>query len=265
MMKIDLYSSRIVASGTWGVLRGELTGWVGRRGLFHLVFWLLMIDGWLYFTVVTKHMPFGGLGFESLMNMLLLFVPVAAIVLTEATVIGEYRSGIASWTVSKPVPRWGYLGAKLAGLWVGLSATAIFIPGLVGYWWLPKVKPYRFVTAVQPPLDRFLTALLIVCLVVAFFITLTALLGILIRIRGVVALLVMYALFNARMPLRWVWGGWDTYTPAGLVGANPGEWMAVTEYVYGDPLGATSALVWTIVASLVFATGAMLVYQRLEL
>ncbi|MFV9672821.1 MAG: hypothetical protein ACNYZH_06305 [Acidimicrobiia bacterium] len=264
-MTIDLHSSRIAASGTWGVLRGELARWTGWRGLFRLVFWLLMIDGWLYFTVVTKHMPFGGLGFESLMSMLVLFVPVAAIVLTEATVLGEYRSGIASWTVSKPVPRSGYLVAKLVGLWVGLSTTAIFIPGLTAYWWLPKVKPYRFVTAEPPPLNRFLAALLIVCLVVGFFVFLTAFLGILIRIRGVVALLVMYTLFNARMPLRWVWGGWDTYTPAGLVGADPGQWMAVTEYVYGDPLGATSAVAWTIMASLAFVTGAVLVYQRLEL
>jgi hypothetical protein len=197
--------------------------------------------------------------------MLVLLVPVAAIVLTEATVIGEYRSGIASWTVSKPVPRWGYLGAKLVGLWVGLSATAIIIPGLAAYWWLPKVKPYRFVTPEPPPLSRFLTALLIVCLVVAFFIVLTAFLGILIRIRGVVALMALYAYFNARKPLRWVWGEWDTYTPAGLVGADTGQWMAVNEYLYGDPLGATSAVWWTIVASLVFATGAALVYQRLEL
>ncbi len=264
-MAIDLHTSRVAVSGTWGVLGGELVRWTGWRGLFHLIFWLLMIDGWLYFTVVTKHMPFGGLGFESLMSMLTLFVPVAAIVLTEATVIGEYRSGIASWTVSKPVPRSGYFGAKLVGLWVGLSATAIFIPGLAAYWWLPKVEPYRFVTPEAPPLNRFLTALLIVCLVVAFFIVLTAFLGILIRIRGVVALLVLYAYFNARMPLRWVWGGWDTYTPAGLVGADPGQWMAVNEYVYGDPLGATSAVVWTLVATAVLATGTALIYQRLEL
>jgi hypothetical protein len=43
-----------------------------------------------------------------------------------------------------------------------------------------------------------------------------------------------------------------------------GTWAPVTGYVYGDPLGATSAVVWTIVASLVFTTGAALVYRRLE-
>jgi len=265
-MAIDTRTAGVGWAGSAGVLRGELARWFGARGLFHLIFWLLMIDGWLYFTVVTKHMPFGGLGFQSLISMLVLFVPLAAIVLTEATVIGEYRSGVASWTVSKPVPRWGYIGGKLAGLWVGLSATAIFIPGLVAYWWLPKVQPYRFVTPEAVPIGRFLIALSIVSLVVAFFVTMTAFLGTLIRRRGVVALIVLVAYFFMRVPPRWLWAGWDTYTSAGLTtSAQPGAWNPVIGFVYGDPLGATSAMVWTIVASLAFAAGAALIYQRLEL
>jgi ABC-type transport system involved in multi-copper enzyme maturation permease subunit len=264
-MAIDIRTAGVAWTGSVGVLRGELVRWLGARGLFHLVFWLLMIDGWLYFTVVTKHVPFGGLGFQSLITMLVLFVPLAAIVLAEATVIGEYRSGVASWTVSKPVPRWGYVGGKLAGLWIGLSATAILIPGLVAYWWLPKVQPYRFVTPEAPSLGRFLAVLLIISLVVAFFIALTALVGTVIRRRGVVALIVLFAYANIRAPSRDLWGGWDTYTPAGLISDQMGSWSSVAGYVYGDPLGATSAVVWTIIASLAFAAGAALVYRRLEL
>ncbi len=264
-MAIDTRTVGVAWAGSQGVLRGEISRWLGTRGLFHLVFWLLMIDGWLYFTVVTEHMPFGSLGFESLVNMLVMFVALAAIVLTEATVIGEYRSGIASWTISKPVPRAGYAVAKLTSLWLGLSATAIFIPGLVAYWWLPKVEPNRFVTPEAPPLGRFLAALLIISLVMAFFITLTAFLGSVIRRRGVVALIALFTYTLTRNPPLELWGGWDTYTPTGLVNADPGQWMAVTEYVYGNPLGATSAVLWTIVAALAFATGAALVYQRLEL
>lgn len=264
-MAIDTRTAGVAWTGSVGVLRGELGRWLGTRGFFHLVFWLLMIDGWLYFTVANGYVPFGGLGFQSLISMLVLFVPLAAIVLTDATVIGEYRSGVASWTVSKPIPRWGYVGAKLAGLWIGLSATAIFIPGLVAYWWLPKVQPYRFVTPEAPPLGRFLITLLIVSLIVAFFITLTAFLGVVIRRRGVVALIVLVAYFFMRVPPRWLWTGWDTYTPAGLTSAQPGSWNPMIGFVYGDPLGATSAVVWTIVASLAFAAGAALVYQRLEL
>lgn len=130
----------VAINGSWGVFRNESSRWLGTRGLLHLVFWLLLIDGWLYYTVVTKNMPFGGLGFESLVGMLAIFPILAAIVLTEGMVIGEYHSGITAWTVSKPVPRAGYVIGKLAALWAALSAIAILIPGLVAYWWLPKVN-----------------------------------------------------------------------------------------------------------------------------
>ncbi len=264
-MATEARSSIVGLNGSWGVFRGESNRWLGRRGLFHLVFWLLLIDGLLYFTVVTKHMPFGGLGFESLIGMLAIFPILAAIVLTEAMVVGEYHSGIASWTASKPVPRSGYVIGKLAALWVTLSAIAIFIPGLVAYWWLPKVQPYRFVIPEAPPLGRFLATLLLLSLAVGFFIALTGFLGTLIRRRGVVALIALIAWVVIRVPLLVPWDDWSRYTPSGLVGADVGQWIPVTEYVYGDPLGAPSAVLWTIVAAAAFIAGAALIYRRLGL
>jgi len=264
-MVTEVRSSIVTLNGSWGVLGGETRRWFGRRGLFHLVFWLLLIDGWLYYTVVTRAMPFGGLGFESLVGMLAVFPMLAAIILAEAMVVGEYHSGIAAWTVSKPVPRWGYLVGKLAGLWVALSATAIFIPGLVAYWWLPRVQPYRFVIPEAPPLGRFLATLLLLSLVVLFFITLTGFLGMVIRRRGVVALIALFAFVILRFPQLAIWDGWARFTPSGLIGADPGQWFPVTEYVYGDALGATSAVLWTIVAAIAFTAGAALIYHRLEL
>jgi len=264
-MRTDALSSSVALNGSWGVFRGEWSRWLGRRGLLHLVSWLLLIDGLLYYTVVTKNMPFGGLGFESLVGMLAVFPSLAAIILTEAMVIGDYHSGIAAWTVSKPVPRSGYIVAKLVGLWMALSAVAIFIPGLVAYWWLPRVQPYRFVIPEAPPLGRFLATLALLSLATGFFIALTGFVGTLIRRRGVVALIALLAFVILRVPLRALWDGWDRYTPSGLIGADPGQWLAVTEYVYGDPLRATSAVVWTIVAAVAFIAAAALIYQRLEL
>lgn len=263
-MAIDLQSGTVAATGTWGAFRGEMGRWLGRRGLFHLLFWLLLIDGWLYFTVVTKHGPFGGLGYESLMHMLVLFPIVGAILLTEATVVGEYHSGIAAWTVSKPMPRSGYLVAKLGGLWVGLSVTAILIPALIAYWWLPRVEPYQFVIPEAPPLGRFLGALLVVSLVMLLFITLTGLLGTVIRRRGITAFIALFAYFLVQVPQRALWDNWDRYTPTGLIGTDQG-WAAVTEYVYGEPLNATSAVVTVITLSVLFTIGSALVYRRLEL
>ncbi len=264
-MATETHKSTVAINGSWGVFRNESSRRLGTRGLLHLVFWLLIVDGLLYYTVVTKHMPFGGLGFESLIGMLAVIPILAAIILTEAMIIGEYHSGITAWTVSKPVPRSGYVIGKLAALWVALSAIAIFIPGLVAYWWLPKVQPYRFVIPEAPPLGRFIATLLILSLGVAFFVALTGFLGTLIRRRGVVALIALLVWVPMRVPLLVPWDDWYRFTPSGLIGAEPNQWLPVVQYVYGDPLVATSAVVWTIVATIAFIAAAALIYQRLEL
>lgn len=61
-----------------------------------------------------------------------------------------------------------------------------------------------------------------------------------------------------------MWDDWDRYLPTGLIGTDRG-WAAVTEYVHGEPLAGTSALVTVVVLSLLFTVGSALVYRRLEL
>lgn len=264
-MVTEAHKRTVAINGSWGVFRNESSRWLGTRGLLHLVFWLLLIDGWLYHTVVTESMPFGGLGFESLIGMLAVFPILAAVILAEAMIIGEHHDGITAWTVSKPVPRSGYVIGKLAALWAALSAIAIFIPGLLAYWWLPKVQPYRFVIPKAPPLGRFIAALLLLSLAVAFFVALTGFLGTLIRRRGMVALIALLVWVPMRVPLLVPWDDWYRFTPSGLIGAELNQWLPVVQYVYGDPLIATSAVLWTMVATVAFIAGTALIYQRLEL
>ena len=264
-MATEASAARIGATGTWGVLRGAVGRWFRWRGIARIVLWVAAINGLVYFTVVTANMPFGGLGYETLINVLAIFPPLAAIIAAEATVLGEYRSGVASWTISKPVPRSGYVAGKLLGLWIGMSVASVVLPGLVGYWWLPKVTPYRFVRPEAPPPDSFVGALLALCLVVGFFIMLTALLATLIRRRGAVALIAIVTFFLLRVPLRNVWSDWDRFTPSGLISNDLVGWSSLTQFVYGEPFIAMSAVVWTAVASAAFLIGSMLVYRRLEL
>ena len=264
-MAIDAATARIAATGTWGVMRGALAGWTSPRGLTRIVLWAGALNGILYFTVTTKHMPFGGLGYESLINMLALFPPLAAVIATESLILGEHRSGIASWTISKPVPRSGYVAGKLLGLWLGMSLAAVVIPGLVAYWWLPHVTPYRFVAPEAPPLGRFIGILLALCLIVGFFIMMTALLATVLRRRGAVALIGLIAYLFLRNPLRNLWRDWDRFTPSGIISTDLTGWSSLTSLLYGEPFTAMSAVAWTAVASLVFLVGAILVYRRLEL
>ena len=267
MMAIDVTTIRIGVGGFVGVLGAELRRWLGSRGLFHLVLWVAGINGFVYFVVVTSNMTFGPLGYENLLSALMLFPVFAGIILAEATIVGEYRSGIAAWLVSKPVSRGGYVVAKLGGLWIGLSVTAILVPGLVANWWLPKVEPYRFVTPDAPSLGRFLVALGVTMVVLGFFIATTGFLGVLIRRRGSVALLAMILWLVLRLAPPQIRPSWYRYLPTGLMKADldVSSWIPGMEYVSGNSFDPTSAVWATAALALVFVGGAMLLYRRLEL
>jgi ABC-type transport system involved in multi-copper enzyme maturation permease subunit len=267
MMVTDVSTVRIGLTGFWGVLRSDLARWLGRRGLVQLTLWLVIVEGFLYYTVATENQAFGKLGYENLLNMLMFFPVFAGIILAEAAIIGEYHSGIAAWLVSKPVPRAGYVTAKLGGLWIGLSVTAILIPGLVANWWLPKVEPYRFVTPEPPPFGRFLAALGATVVVLGFFIALTGFLAVVIRRRGVVALIAIVAWLLLRIPLPQIPTSWHRFLPSGLYGTGQatGGWIPGMEYIHGHPFGQTSAVPMTMLAAALLVAGAVLIYRRLEL
>ncbi len=266
-MAIDVTTVRLGLGGFFGVLDTELRRWLGRRGLFHLVLWVAGINGFVYFVVATGNKPFGSLGYENLLNALMVFPVFAGIILAEATVVGEYRSGIAAWLVSKPVARGGYVAAKLTGLWIGLSVAAVLIPGLVANWWLPQVTPYRFVIPDAPVFGRFLIALGATMVVLGFFISLTGLLGVLIRRRGPVALIAMVLWLVLRFAPSQIRPSWYRYLPTGLMKADLdlNGWIPGMEYIHGNPFDPASAVWATAATAVVFVAGAMLLYRRLEL
>ena len=264
-MATDIATARIAATGSWGVLRGSFGRWLRPRGILGVVVVTAAINGILYMAVVTKNMPFGGLGYETLINMLALFPPLIAIIGTEAMMLGEHRSGVAAWTISKPVTRSGYVAGKLVGLWVGMSVGVVLIPGMVAYWWLPHVTPYRFVRPEAPPLGDFLGALGALCLVTGFFIMLTGLLATLLRRRGVVALIVLIGYIMVRMPQRNLWSDWDRFTPTGLISTDLNGWSSLTSLIYGEPFTAGSAVTITALASVAYLTAATAIYRLLEL
>ncbi len=264
-MKAETIVLRTSATGTWGVLRGELQRWMGRRGLFHLVLWLTVVEWLLYTAVATENQPFGSLGFENLINMLVIFPVMAGMVLTAAAVCGDYHDGTTGWVLGKPVPRGGYVAASVAGLWFGLAATAIVVPGLVAYWWLPRVEPYRFVTPAAPALGRFLVALGLLSIILAFFMGATALLSIVIRRRGAVVAIVAWLLLMLRTPIL-PYADWMDHTPSRLIRTDTslGGWSHVTEYIHDVPFDAIPAVIGTIALTVAFVAGAILVFRRLD-
>jgi ABC-type transport system involved in multi-copper enzyme maturation permease subunit len=265
-MTAESSTIRTATTGTWGVFRGESSRWLGRRGLFHLLLWLFAVEWALYINVVTPNQPFGFIGFQSLINLLSVLPMIAGVVLAAAQVCGDYNHGTAAWMLSKPVPRSGYTVASVSALWLGLTTTAIVVPGMVAYWWLPRVDPYRFVKPDAPDLARFLTTLGLLSLVLAFFMALATMLSILIRRRGVVVAIAAWVLLMLRVPILSA-TGWIEYTPAMLIRTDltPGGWSKLTEFIYGLPLGATDAVAGTLGLTALFMVVAMLIFHRLEL
>jgi ABC-type transport system involved in multi-copper enzyme maturation permease subunit len=253
------------ATGTWGVLRGETQRWLGRRGLFHLVLWLVAIELVLYHAVTTKNQPFGGLGYESLMNMLVISSALIGIVLTAAAICGSYHDGTTGWVLGKPVPRSGYVVASVGGLWLGLAVTTIFAPGLVAYWWLPRVEPFRFITPQAPPAGRFLVALGLISLILAFFMALSALLSVITRRRGAAVILAAWALLVLRVPFPY--SNWMDFTPARLIRANinQGGWSELTDYIHEVPFDTTAAVAGSLGLTAAFIVAATMVFRRLDL
>ena len=263
-MRSERRSFEVALSGSWGLFRGEVTRWLRWRGLFHAVLWLVVIDGFLYFSVVTEHQPLAGLGFERLLNMLVVLPPIVAIVITAAEVCGSYHDGTTAWQLGKPVPRSGHVIATIGSLWVGLTMTTIVIPGAFAYWWLPRVEPYRFVTPEAPPLGRFTFTLAVLAAILLLFIALTAFVSVVTRRRSVAAVVGMWVLIMMRGALTYP--SWYDYTPARLIRTDlaAGRWSELIEYIYGNAFGAASAVWGTLGIALVFGMAAIVVFRRLE-
>ena len=118
-----------------------------------------------------------------------------------------------------------------------------------------------------PEFGRFLVALAVTMVVLGFFIAVTGLLGVVIRRRGPVALLVMVLWLVLRFTPSQIRPSWYRYLPTGLMRADldVNGWIPGMEYIHGNPFGSVSAVWATAAVSLAFVGVAMLLYRRLEL
>jgi len=116
---------------------------------------------------------------------------IAAILLGQDSILGEMQSGTAAWVLSKPLRRPAFLLAKLVANGLGLLVTAVFIPGVIAYWYGDLVG------GVKLPVAGFAGAMGLVYLSLLFYLTLAMMLAILFRGRGPV--------FGIAMGAAWGW------------------------------------------------------------
>ncbi len=106
---------------------------------------------------------------------------IAVIVRTQGAIIGEKQLGTAAWVLSKPVSRGAFVLAKLVVNARWLALLTILVPGVVVFVSLPSIS------GLPLPLLPFLGGVGMMLIALAFYLTLSLLLGTIFESRGPVA------------------------------------------------------------------------------
>jgi ABC-type transport system involved in multi-copper enzyme maturation permease subunit len=252
-----------VLPGLGGLLRGEFTRWLGRRGLVHLVVWTAGIQGLLYWDTVSSSDPFADWrGFDLLIHLWWIATPLAAIGIAQNAIIEERHADTAPWVLSKPVSRPAFVISKIIGDAAGLVVIAVWLQAAIARVWLPRVDPGVGLAIREPDLGRYLNVVGIMSLVMVLFVAMTVFLTTVLPWRGPVAaigLLTWILVWNAPKPFI------EEYTIGGLMtGEIQGATMKpIAEYlVFEQPLEPTSSILWTAIAAVVFTVAGAVIFRR---
>jgi hypothetical protein len=253
-----------VLPGLGGLLRGEVTRWLGRRGLVHLAAWTVFVQIALYAdTVVNSDVAPDWRGFDLLVHLWWIAVPLASIGIAQNALVEERNEDTAPWVLSKPVSRSAYVVAKILGTWAGIVAIGVVLQAALAYAWLPEVEPETGLPIPRPGLVPYVVVLGIFALVSLLFVAMTIFVTTLVPWRGPAA-----AIGLVVWVLVWVapHDSIERFTIGGLVVGEirtPREMKPLAEYlVFDTPLEPTSSIIWTLIASAAFITLGALVYRR---
>lgn len=253
-----------VLPGLGGLMRGEVTRWLGRRGLVHLIAWTAFVQFTLYAdTVLNSDVAADWRGFDLLVHLWWIVVPLASIGVAQNALVEERNDDTAPWVLSKPVSRSAYIVGKILGTTIGIVAIGICLQAALAYAWLPAVVPETGLPIARPGLWPYAVVLGILALVSLMFVAMTIFLTTLVPWRGpaaAVGLVVWVLVWTA--PHDSI----ERFTIGGLIVGEirtPREMKPLAEYlVFDTPLEPTSSIVWSVVATIAFTTLGALVYRR---
>ncbi len=255
-------------AGLPGLLRGELSRWVGRRGLLHLLVWTVAIQGALYVGTMTDLGAFQSFwGFDLLVHVLWLFTIPGAIAVAQSAIAEERTWGTDEWMLARPVTRAAYIMAKILGTAIPLTLIAIVVQGTIAYLWLPSLEPSQGLTPVAPDRLRYVAVLGVLTLLLLLFVVLCVMVGTLFRQRAAAAAISLVVFFLFLFPPGARDAVWHTWFPGGLVeGVNDGaSYKRITEYLLGGSFEGHPAVASTVIAIGVLTAVAILRFQRHEI
>lgn len=243
-------------TGFWGLLRGELSRWVGRRGLLHLLGWTIIIQGQLYVATTTTWPTYDSFwGFDMVVHVVWLFGGLGTIAVAQGAIAEERVWDTAGWVLARPVTRAAFVTAKVIGTALPIIVLAVVAQGAIAYVWLPDVEPDRGFAAVAPDLGRYVVVLAVLSLLVLLFVALAVALGTVFRQRAVVAAISLVVFLLFLFPPGERTATWHEWFPGGLVeGMNAdGAYKRISEYLLGGSLDGVAAI-WMAAAAVVALT-----------
>jgi ABC-2 type transport system permease protein len=191
----DLVDERGWRRGQGNLLKGQISGWFqSSRWWRHGLIWLITINLILFIATLGMggeaeneagdsplviYSMFGGI-----------FVAIGVMIIMQGVIIGEKKSGTAAWILSKPVTRTSFVVSRLFGSTVGITLTAVLLPGLIAYITLGVFGTEGWLS----PLD-FLAGVTMLAVSMFFWLTLTLMSGTFFESVGGVIAVPMVAFF----------------------------------------------------------------------
>ena len=179
---------------------------------------------------------------------------VGVVILAQDALIGERQTGTAAWLLSKPVSRIGFLLSKLFADALGILVTMVAVQGIVAY------LIYDIGFGIALPIPKFLAALGLVALVLAFYLSLTYMLGTLFHKRGAVIGIPMVLIFGGNLNNLFPWLG--KVMPWNLVmDLGPSRPALATILAQSQPLPIVTPIIGTAVLTIIFIAVALWRFQ----
>jgi ABC-2 type transport system permease protein len=175
----ELVSERGWSRGWSNMLRSGLERWFNTRTWWvQCLIWGGLVGGLVAAVALAPDSP-PALDLLMLFTVFAgLFPAVGVVIIMQDALVGEKREGTAAWVLSKPVTRFAFVLSKVVSNSVGVIATMVIVPGLVGYAVLYFTKHFTV-----NPLDLLL-ALGVIFVSHFYFLSLTLMLGTLFNSRG---------------------------------------------------------------------------------
>lgn len=239
----------------------ELKAWWGtRRWLVQGLLWTLSLNG-LLFAVLFLLPPlmaaqgedFGDplvVGGQMFFALGMMAVSVGVVILTQGAVIDERESGVAAWIMSKPVSRAAFILSKVAANALSIMGLMILLPAVVAYLQMSIASEGALAAS------GFLGALALMILHVLYYLSLTVLLGVVLKNRGAILGISLGVLLGGSLlrslPIVGLLMPWVLPDIAGAI-------LVDSQALFMTPVIMTA--VWT----MVFAASSLIAFERVEL